>query len=485
MPESYQNHINGVWQDAAASRCFTTNSPVNRDEVIGEFAQSATEDAMLAIEAAEQAFSEWKKTPPTVRGKLLENMAQLTEKHSEDLASCIVREVGKTITEARGEVARTVMLFRYYGVETLHDIGEMIPTAAAGSMLFTYRQPVGPVSVISPWNFPVAIPVWKMAPALAYGCTVVLKPASISPLCAVKLVELFEKAGFPKGVVNLITGGGKAVGEELVKNPAVRAVTFTGSNGVGRKLAAWAAEANIKCQLEMGGKNAAIVLPDANMEQAVNLIVKGSMGFSGQKCTATSRAIVHEGIYDKFVSALRETIKTIKVGNPADDKTLFGPVASKDQFEGILEKIEAGKQEGAKLLEGGNAVKGGEYEKGYYIQPTLFGDVGEEMSLAREEVFGPVLSVFRAKDADEAVEMANRCRYGLSAGIFTSNLNAVLDYVQRIEAGIVKVNGETSGVEPQVAFGGMKESSSHSREMGRAAREFFTETKSVYVNPSL
>jgi aldehyde dehydrogenase (NAD+) len=341
--------------------------------------------------------------------------------------------------------------------------------------------PLGVVSVITPWNFPVAIPLWKIAPALVYGNTVVFKPASATPHCGVLVTRIFEGCGLPAGVLNLITGAGGDIGEELVKNPKIHGITFTGSNPVGRRIGMWAAERGKKFQLEMGGKNPVIVMPDCDLEQAVAMTVRGAFGYAGQKCTATSRAIVLDGIYDAFVEKLVAKTRSVKVGPGTDESTFVPPVVSREQQNIILDAIAQGRAV-ARLLCGGGPPEGEAYARGFYVEPTIFADVPADSSLAQEEIFGPVLALMRARDLDEAIALANSVRFGLSASIFTRDLNTVQEYAGRIEAGVAKVNSETAGIEPQAPFGGMKESSSHSREQGRAAMEFFTSIRTVYVD---
>ena len=337
------------------------------------------------------------------------------------------------------------------------------------------------MSIITPWNFPIAIPLWKIAPALVYGNTVVFKPASITPHCGFLVTQVFEQAGIPPGVLNFVTGSGGGFGQELVRNEKIHGVSFTGSNSVGRRIGQWAAERGVKFQLEMGGKNPVIVLPDCDLEQAIALTLRGAFSYAGQKCTATSRAIVLDSIYDSFSQQLVERARSLKIGPGSDESTFVPPVVSEDQKTSILAAIEKGKSE-ARLLCGGGTPQGDSLKHGYYIEPTIFADVKPDSSLAQEEIFGPVLVLMRARSLDDAVALANNVRFGLSASIFTRDINAIQEYAQRIEAGVVKVNSETAGVEPQVPFGGMKESSSHSREQGRAAMDFFTNIKTVYID---
>ncbi len=481
MTAPFGNFVDGKWIPASSGSVFKSANPADTRDVIGEFALSAREDAQKAIQAAHNASAPWRSLSPWARGEFLRKAADILEMRLQEVAHAMVRENGKTIAEARGETARGVALLRYYAAEGVRAIGDVVPSVNPRTFLYTTRRPLGVVSIITPWNFPIAIPFWKIAPALIYGNAVVFKPASATPHCGVLAAQVFEQAGLPNGVLNLITGGGSFIGEELVKNERIHGVSFTGSNPIGRRIANWAAEKGIKFQLEMGGKNPVIVLPDCDLEQAVTLTVRGAFGYAGQKCTATSRAIVHEAIYGTFVSRLLDKIKTLKVGPGADESCFVPPVVSEEQRNGILSAIEKGKSE-AELLFGGGVPEGEEFRHGYYIQPTLFGSVPHDSSLAQEEIFGPVLAVMRARDLDQAIELANGVRFGLSASIFTRDLNSVLDYSSRIDAGVVKINGETAGLEPQVPFGGMKESSSHSREQGRAAMEFFTSVQTVYVD---
>jgi alpha-ketoglutaric semialdehyde dehydrogenase len=481
MSESFGNLIDAEWRQSTGGKTFLSINPADRRDVIGEFASAHVEDVRQAIEAAHAALPSWKGLSGFARGEFLRKTADLLETQLEVVAQAMVRENGKTIAEARGEVGRGVALLRFYAAEGVRNTGEVLPSVNPRTLIYTTRVPLGLVSVITPWNFPVAIPIWKIAPALVYGNTVVFKPASLTPHCAVLLARLFQQAGLPKGVLNLVTGGGRMLGEEMVKNPMVHGVTFTGSNSVGRQIGVWATERGLKFQLEMGGKNPVIVMPDCDLEQAATLTLRGAFGYAGQKCTATSRAIVLEGIYDAFTEKLLSKARALKAGPGSDETNFLPPVASEDQQRSILDAIEKGRT-GASLLCGGGIPAGEIYSHGYYVEPTIFGDVSPESALAQEEIFGPVLALMRARDFDEAIAHANQVRYGLSASIFTRDLNRVLDYSNRIEAGVVKVNSETAGIEPQVPFGGMKDSSSHSREQGRAAMEFFTSIKSVYVD---
>ncbi len=479
MTDTYGNFIGGRWEPGHTT--FTSINPADTRDAIGMFASADVGDVRRAIDAADASLASWKALSGFARGEFLRKAADVLQSRVEDVAQAMVRENGKTIAEARGETARGVALLRFYAAEGVRPCGDVIPSVNPRTFIYTTRVPLGVVSVITPWNFPVAIPIWKIAPALVYGNTVVFKPASATPHCGVLVTRIFEESGIPQGVLNLVTGGGKEFGEELVKNPKIHGITFTGSNSTGRRIGAWAAERGAKFQLEMGGKNPVIVMPDCDLEQAATLTLRGAFGYAGQKCTATSRAIVIDSIFDAYVEKLVGKTKALKIGPGTDEGNSVPPVVSEEQQQNILAAIEKGKTE-ARLLCGGGVPQGEPYTYGFYVEPTIFADVPADSSLAQEEIFGPVLALMRAGDLEEAVALANRVRYGLSASIFTRDFNTIQEYVGRIEAGVVKVNSETAGIEPQVPFGGMKESSSHSREQGRAAMEFFTSIRSVYVD---
>ncbi len=481
MPKTYPNYIDGQWLSSRSGTTFDDINPADARDIVGKFPASGPADAEEAIAAAERALPDWTALSAPDRGKYLLKAADILERRADEVAAALTRDEGKTLAEARGETLRAVLIFRYYGMDAYHATGDVIPSTSAGTLMFTRRVPVGIVVLVTPWNFPIAIPVWKLAPAVAYGNTVVLKPSSLAPLTAHLVAEVLHEANLPPGVVNLIHGPGGPISETLV-SPPVKAVSFTGSSEVGRGLAMRAAEFGIKYQLEMGGKNPAIVLPDANLDQAVDLTTSGAFRSAGEKCTATSRAIVVGPIIGEFTKRLVEKTKKLKLGPGTDPEAYLGPVITKSAQERILAHIELGKKEGARLLFGGGVPKGEPFDRGFYVEPTVFGDVRPEMKLAQEEIFGPVLAIIGVETFDEAIAIANGTRYGLSASIFTRDLDRVLEYADRIEAGLVRVNGETAGVEPQAPFGGFKGSSSFSREQGRAAIDFFTQIKTVYFD---
>jgi aldehyde dehydrogenase (NAD+) len=408
----------------------------------------------------------------------------------EEVATALTREEGKLLWESRGETSRGVVLLRYYANEGLHPVGEALPSAtSAKTLLIAKREPLGAVGLITPWNFPVAIPIWKAAPALIYGNTVVLKPSGLSPLTATLIAEIFEEAGLPPGVFNVVHGPGRVVGEALSTHPAVSAISFTGSCEVGAKIASTCAEAGKKYQLEMGGKNPVLVMEDADLSQAVRLTLSGAMRSSGHKCTATSRAIVVESVVDEFTARLAEGAKALVVGPGLEATKMgegpyLGPVITEEQLNSILKAVRDAEKSGAKVLAGGNRLTGGAYDKGYFMAPTILDGVTPDSPVAQEELFGPVVAVLRVKDYDEAIQVANGVKFGLSASIFTRDLNKALSAANQLEAGLIRINGETAGVEPQAPFGGMKASSSGSREQGQVAKEFFTQYKTVYFDPS-
>jgi aldehyde dehydrogenase (NAD+) len=477
----FQNYIAGKWVAAAGGKTFQRENPADWREIVGVAQDSGVEEVARAVEAAAVALPAWRALSAVARGEYLRRAADALERRAEDVARTMTREMGKTIGEARAETLRGVTILRYYAGEGMREIGAVVPSVDPRQLLFTTRVPLGVVAVVTPWNFPVAIPCWKIAPALVYGNTVVFKPASYTPVTAAKVVEAFIEAGLPEGVLNFVTGRGGVVGQALAEHPLVNGITFTGSNEVGKQVAAAALARGAKYQLEMGGKNPVIVCEDADMAQAVELTVSGAMRTTGQRCTATSRAIVLRPVLKEFTERVVARVRELKVGPGLDESVYLGPQVSRSQRETVLGYIEKGKQEGARLLVGGGVPTGELYDHGYYVEPTVFDHVTPEMTIAQEEIFGPVLAIMAADSLEQAIAIANGVKYGLSASIFTHDINKILTFIQSIEAGMVRINGETAGVEPQAPFGGMKASSSHSREQGRAALEFFTSVKTVTV----
>jgi alpha-ketoglutaric semialdehyde dehydrogenase len=478
--KTFLNYINGQWQVGSSNETLASINPANR-EVVGYVQSSTREDLDETVLAAKQAQKSWKKLSGIERGNLLYKAADILEKNLDDVAETMTKEMGKTLVEAKGETARGVAILRYYAGEGARKMGDFIPASDSEALQFTKRIPLGVVGAITPWNFPVAIPIWKAAPALVYGNTVVLKPATEAAVTAAKVFECFEQAGFPNGVINLITGKGSVIGQGLAEHPDVAAVTFTGSNSVGKQIGQTASARGAKYQLEMGGKNPIIIANDADLDQAVAAVLSGGLKSTGQKCTCSSRVIVQSGVYNQFKDKLVAEVKKIKVGNGLETETWMGPCASEEQYKTVRYYIQKGIEEGADLLIGGEAPNSPEFQQGFYVLPTVFDNVTSSMTIAKEEIFGPVLALMKVESIEEGIEVANDTEFGLSASIFTKDIGKILTFIDDIEAGLVRVNYETAGVELQAPFGGMKASSSHSREQGEAAKEFFTTTKTVFI----
>ncbi|MCM3689714.1 alpha-ketoglutaric semialdehyde dehydrogenase GucD [Neobacillus niacini] len=478
--KTFLNYINGQWQVGSSNDTLASINPANR-EVVGYVQSSTREDLDAAVLAAKQAQKTWKKLSGIERGNLLYKAADLLEKNLDEVAETMTREMGKTLVEAKGETARGVAILRYYAGEGARKMGDIIPASDSGALQFSKHIPLGVVGAITPWNFPVAIPIWKAAPALVYGNTVVLKPATEAAVTAAKVFECFEQAGFPNGVINLITGKGSVIGQGLAEHPDVAAVTFTGSNSVGKKIGQTASARGAKYQLEMGGKNPIIIANDADLDQAVAAVLSGGLKSTGQKCTCSSRVIVQSGVYNQFKDKLVAEVKKIKVGNGLDAESWMGPCASEEQYKTVRYYIQKGIEEGADLLVGGETPNSPEFQQGFYVLPTVFDNVTSSMTIAKEEIFGPVLALMKVETIEEGIEVANDTEFGLSASIFTKDIGKILTFIDDIDAGLVRVNYETAGVELQAPFGGMKASSSHSREQGEAAKEFFTTTKTVFI----
>jgi len=477
----YRNYINGEWKDAASGNTVASLNPANRHDVVGIVPNSGREDLDAAVAAANAAAKAWSRMAGPARGQLLYKAANILESRLDDIAATMTREMGKTFGEAKGETARGVALLRYYAGEGSRKIGDVIPASDASGLMFTIRVPLGVVGVITPWNFPVAIPMWKIAPALAYGNTVVWKPATETAVTAAKLAEVFHEAGFPPGVVNLVIGSGSVVGQGIAEHPGIHGISFTGSNPVGKRISQAALARGAKYQLEMGGKNPVIVARDADLDLAVNATISGAFRSTGQKCTATSRVIVEKDIYPAFREKLLEKTRTLRIGDGLDESTWLGPCASESQMETVLSYIKKGVEEGATLLCGGRRLTEGRLADGFFVEPTVFENVTPDMAIFREEIFGPVIALVQAENLEEAIRLANDSEYGLSASIFTRDIGNVLAFIRDMDAGLVRVNEETAGVELQAPFGGMKQSSSHSREQGTAAIEFYTSVKTVFI----
>ncbi|KMY29776.1 aldehyde dehydrogenase [Lysinibacillus xylanilyticus] len=448
-------------------------NPAKPSQCIGQVELLTIDETKDVIVAAQEAFEGWKNTSSVARGEILRVTADLLEKNIDKVAEIASSEMGKTKNEMLGEVKRGASILRYFAQEGMRATGEVLPSANEAKVLYTMRVPLGVVAVITPWNFPVAIPLWKIAPALVYGNTVVWKPSIETAITGKLIGGLFQQAGLPENVLNVVQGRGSKVGQVLLEAPEVKAITFTGSNNVGQSILDTAGSTNKKIQLELGGKNAAIILADANINQAAKLTIEGAMKQTGQRCTATSRVYIEEAVYEKVLEQLIAEAKKIEVG------ITMGPVSSKGQYDSILAAIENAKLDGAELMFGGGATQG--MQEGYYIDPTIFTNVTHDMAIAREEIFGPVLAVIKVKDYEEAVRLSNDSEFGLSASIYTNNIPKAFDFINRSEVGLVQVNDETGGAEPQAPFGGMKNSSTGAREQGQAAKEFFTTFKTITI----
>jgi alpha-ketoglutaric semialdehyde dehydrogenase len=470
------SYVDGEWREG--DRRSPRTNPARLRETVANTALADQGVAKSAIASAKAAFPEWRATLATARLEILRKTGDLLDARAEQIGRDLTREEGKTLDEAVREVRLSANIFRYYAVQALDPDGETYPSGRPNLFLYSRREPLGVVTAITPWNFPACIPAWKLAPALAFGNTVVWKPADLVPLTAVHFVRALLDAGLPPRVVNLVLGKGSEVGDVLVTHPDVAAITFTGSNAVGRALQAKAAASGKRVQLELGGKNPAIVLADADMAFAAEQVARGAFLATGQKCTATSRVIVQQPVLHELVDRLSKFADEWQVGDPLDPATKIGPIVSSQQFDSVLGFLTRAKKEGGRAVSGGGRADG----DGYFVQPTVFVDVSPQHAIAREEVFGPVAAVLPVASYEEAIALANDTPYGLSASIFTRDLAKAHRFAHDIRAGVVKVNQETSGIEYHVPFGGMKESSSGSREQGKAAREFFTESKTVYIN---
>ena len=478
----FKNYINGQWVDSSSGKSIPNINPASTDDVIGHAPQSTREEAKAAIEAAQAAFPAWRNTPAPARGRILARAVQLSYERKEEIARMMTREEGKVLNESRGEVQKGINLLEYYAGMSFRVEGRTSPSEMPSTFVYTIRQPLGVVSCVTPWNFPFCIPAWKTAPALVAGNTVVFKPASNTPGCAELLVKIYEDAGLPKGVLNLVYGSGGTVGDELVNNHTVRAVSFTGSCETGSQVAKQAASHLAKVTCEMGGKNPLVVMDDADLDLAVEGCAQGVFGSTGQRCTATSRVILHKAIAEKFLEKLIDRVKKIRVGDGMEDGVGMGPAVDKAQFETDLRYIEIAKKEGCKCLIGGAALTEGKLARGYFVAPTIFDNVKPENTLAQEEVFGPVLAVFRVNDFEEAMKVANNVKFGLTCAIYTSDANLAMRFTDRIEAGMVHINSPTVGGEAQLPFGGYKATGYGSREMSDEGLNFFTQLKTVFYD---
>jgi aldehyde dehydrogenase (NAD+) len=483
--QGVRNFVNGQWVESASGRSSERRNPANWDEVVSVAPLSTREETRAAIAAGQAAFPAWRDTPAPVRGRAVAKAAVLMEQQKEELARLLTREEGKTLKDSLGEVQKSINILEFMAGEARRIGGETLPSELPKNFAYTIKQPLGVVGMITPWNFPVSIPVWKMAPALVAGNTVVFKPAELTPATGAAVVELFDLAGVPAGVINMVLGAGEEVGDELVRHRDVRAVSFTGSTEVGSRIYAEGARGMKKCQCEMGGKNPVVVLADADIPLAVESAVFGAFGSTGQRCTATSRVVIEERVADQFAKLAVERTRQLKTGNGLLPGVDMGPAVDEQQCSTDWHYIEIGKKE-AQLLCGGERLQGTahgtDYSRGYYVPPTIFDHVGADSVIAQDEIFGPVLSIVRVKDFDEAMAAANSVRYGLSSSLYSNDAAKIFEFIDKIETGITHVNSPTVGGEAQLPFGGMKSTGVGLREMGRVAVDFYSELKTVYID---
>lgn len=479
----YKNYINGKWVGAKSGETFVKINPANQEEV-GTFPYSGASDVDEAVKSAKSAFPEWNALPVPKRGEILGKFGDLMVKHKEELARIETQEMGKVLKETRGDVQEGIDTAYYAFGEGRRLFGETVPSELPNKVCLTFRRPIGVAGLISPWNFPAAIPCWKLIPALLTGNTIVFKPSREAPLTTTKLIELVLEAGIPNKVVNLVHGPGGVVGEAISSHPDIGVVSFTGSVEIGSRIAEVAGKGLKRVSLELGGKNGQIVMQDADLDLALEGALWGAFGTTGQRCTATSRLILQEGIHDKFVDMLEARAKRIKIGNGLDESVEMGPLVSKRQREKVHKYVQIGKEEGAKLVCGGNFYTEGDCEKGWFYEPSIFTGVTPDMRIAKEEIFGPVLSVLKVKNLDEAIKVMNSTAYGLSSSIYTRDVNTAMQAVERIEAGITYINGPTIGAECHLPFGGVKNTGNGHREGGWTAYEIFTEIQTVYIDYS-
>jgi len=474
----FANYVRGEWVEGPT---FENRNPANTDELVGLFVKGSASTVEEAAAAAAEALPAWSGMAAPARGALLFKVAEILEQKFDQIAADMTREEGKTLPEAKGEVRRSINIFRYFAGEGSRMAGHIVPSERDRVQMFAIRKPVGVVGLLTPWNFPSAIPAWKLAPALIAGNTVILKPASVAPLSAWRLVEACHQAGIPKGVVNFVAGSGGELGRAILEAKPLKAVSFTGSTEIGHWIHSEASKRRLKIQLEMGGKNPTIVLADADFNSAVENTVNAAFFSTGQKCTATSRVIVEDAIYDKFLEALVARTKKLTVGDGMEPGIDIGPAVDQGQMDTVLRYIDIGIKEAGSPKCGGQRLTGCSYDKGYFVAPTIFADVTEDMTIAQEEIFGPVLAVMRAKDFADAMRIANNVPFGLSASVQTTNVGRVFDFIHQMEAGLLTVNLPSAGVEYQLPFGGTKDSSFGPKEQGPAALEFYTDYKTVYL----
>ena len=482
MSDHFLNYIGGTWVPSSTNETFVSRNPANVDEELGSFPRSRSVDVDKAVAAAADAYASWHRVPVPERADYVLRVGLILEKRKEELSELMTREMGKTLRESRGDVQEGIDFCLYMAGEGRRFFGNTVPAELPSKFSMTLRHPIGVVGLITPWNFPIAIPLWKIAPALIAGCTAVFKPAEDTPLLATLLVQVFEEVGLPPGVLNLIHGFGEECGEPLVQHPDVRAISFTGSLEVGRHVNEVCGRLMKRCSLELGSKNALIVMPDADIDLAVEAAAWGAFATSGQRCTATSRLLVHPDVKASFTDGLVSRVKGMKVGSGLDPAVELAPVINEKQKARVLEYIGVGKSEGAIVLTGGEELTGGDWAKGSFIAPTVFDGMQPEMRIAQEEIFGPVTGIMSFESLDEAIAIANSTKYGLSCSIYTRDITNTFKAIQELEFGVVYVNAPTIGAEVQLPFGGMKSTGNGHREAGPQSLDEFTEWKSVSVD---
>jgi alpha-ketoglutaric semialdehyde dehydrogenase len=483
-PRVYKNFINGEWVESRSGQAYENRNPANTDELVGMFVSSTSQDVDAAVDAAKEAYKTWRLVPAPKRAEILYRAAELLLQRKEEFSKDMTREMGKVLAETRGDVQEAIDMTYYMGGEGRRLFGQTTPSELPNKFAMSVRQSIGVCGMITPWNFPMAIPSWKMMPALVSGNTVVLKPAEDTPLSSYHLVQILTEAGIPRGVVNLVSGDGPGAGAPLSQHKEVPVISFTGSSAVGRIIATAGAPDFKHVSLEMGGKNIIIVMDDANLDLAVDGAVWGGFGTTGQRCTAASRVAVHKSVYKDFVDRFVHRVKSLRVGNGLEASTDMGPCINEQQLKTVMSYVEIGNAEGAKLLTGGNRLDSGAHAKGWFHAPTIFGDVDAKMRIAQEEIFGPVVSVIPISDFDDAIRVANDVPYGLSASIYTRNVNQAFAATRDLFTGIVYVNAPTIGAETHLPFGGTKQTGNGHREAAIAAIDFFTEWKTIYIDYS-
>jgi aldehyde dehydrogenase (NAD+) len=480
--KEYGLYINGKWTSSESTDFFETINPAT-GEVLAKFPNGTVDDVEKAVDSAEKAFNGWRAMPAPKRGEILSKIARLLRRNKDELGALVTKEMGKIISEGKGDVQEGIDIMDYIAGEGRRLFGETTPSELPEKFCMTTLQPIGVVGLITPWNFPFAIPCWKLAPALIAGNTIVFKPASGSPLCAAKLIEILEESGVPPGVVNFVTGSGSVVGKSIIENKRVKMVSFTGGVPTGFDVYSRASKQLKPVHLELGGKNPQIIMDDANIELAIEGVLFGAFGSSGQRCTATSRLIVHKDVYTEVMEKLKKRTSKLKIGNPIEPDIDMGPVTSGSQEEKVLEYIELGKSEGANLILGGNKLTGDIYDNGFFIEPTIF-EAEHGMRITKEEIFGPVLSVIKAEGYEDALKIANDVEYGLSSSIYTRNINLAFKAINDLESGITYINAPTIGAEVHLPFGGIKNTGAGGREAGTTAIREFTELKTTFIDYS-